>query len=71
LKFVDDVLFNASYGITQEMLSSLHIQVVVQATPEGVKPHIPGPDEYDPNAVPKAQGLLQTVTYRHKISGKC
>lgn len=67
-KFVDDVLFNASYGITQEMLSSLHIQVVVQATPEGVKPHIPGPDEYDPNAVPKAQGLLQTVTYRHKIS---
>jgi glycerol-3-phosphate cytidylyltransferase-like family protein len=67
---VDDVLFGASYQITQEMISSLHINTVVVVVDEkgqnsGLMKNGP-----DPLAVATAQGLVKKITVNHKITGK-
>jgi hypothetical protein len=66
---VDDVLFGASYQITQEMISSLHINTVVVVDEKGQNSGLMknGPD---PLAVATAQGLVKKITVNHKITGK-
>ncbi len=67
-QFVDDVLIDAPFVITQEMISSLKIDVVVTGSCDGGYHHGPAEQEEegqgglgDMYALPKRLGLLRTV----------
>lgn len=66
-KYVDDVLIDAPYGITREMIASLKISVVVHGLHKGEYRYVPehGGPEIDPHAVPKEMGIF------HEISSDC
>jgi ethanolamine-phosphate cytidylyltransferase len=67
-RHVDDVLIDAPYSITQEMLSSLHIQVVARACPAGSQPTEDNVE--DPFALPRSLGMLTTVYINHTVTGE-
>ncbi len=70
-KYVDDVLIDAPYKITREMIASLNISIVLHGTHkdgfglEEPGPHAIEPEEEDPFYVPKEMGIF------HEISSDC
>lgn len=71
-KWVDDVLIDAPYVINQEMISTLRINVVVQALPASLQgvaiPVVTDPDEEDPYVLSRQQNMLQQVYINYDIS---
>lgn len=67
-KHVDDVLIDAPYVITQEMISSLRVHLVVRSCLAGQQPEESDVGEEDPFAVPKTLGILQTVFINHTVT---
>ncbi len=68
IQYVDDVLIDAPYVITQEMISSLGIHVVVRSCPTGKTVSEPAQDEEDPYFLARAQDMLTTVYTSHDIT---
>lgn len=68
-KYVDDVLFNASYHITQEMISSLNIQVVAAVVDENGNYTEVIKNWEDPLKVAQAHGIVKKINVNHKITG--
>lgn len=71
-KWVDDVLIDAPYVITQEMMSSLRISIVAQSFPEVAKAEVlnQAPPMNDPYALPRQLGILQTIFTEYNLSGE-
>lgn len=74
-RYVDDVLFDAPYIITEQLLATLKIAVVVTGTSD---PTFDDPLENeksknnnsDPFCVPKQKGILHELPTSHKVSVK-
>lgn len=57
-KFVDDVLIDAPYDISEEMIDRLHISAVVCGS---VRPQDELSGESDPYALPRQKGILKVI----------
>ena len=70
-KWVDDVLIDAPYVINQEMISSLHIDIVIQPLPsslQNAKVPTVSDDESDPFELPRLQGILKQIYVDYNLS---
>lgn len=67
-KWVDDVLIDAPYAVTSDMIASLRISTVVVGTAHDSHEEDVGvsPAEGDPYAVPRQMGILRVVQSAHE-----
>lgn len=57
-KFVDDVLIEAPFAVTKDMISSLNISIVIVKSND---PYYIDGDGDDPYAIPKSMGITETI----------
>jgi ethanolamine-phosphate cytidylyltransferase len=64
-RFVDDVLIDAPYQITPEMITSLNIAEVVRGTVQGVSAESAVKDEEERYQYAKEAGIFKVITVPH------
>lgn len=67
-KFVDDVLFDAPLIISEQLIVSLNVSVVVRGSSDPALDE-PIPNDLDPYALPRSRGILHIVDMTRKLSG--
>jgi len=60
-KHVDDVVIGAPFILTQDLITSLHINVVVEMTGTDEDKVIKKYQDIDPNKIARDQGILKQV----------
>jgi ethanolamine-phosphate cytidylyltransferase len=68
-KYADDVLIDAPYTITREMIASLKISVVLTGNVDPVPEVAVRKEEVDPLAVPRELGIVRNVNPSFSVTG--
>ncbi len=69
LKYVDEVIIASPWKVTEDMIKSLKINLVVQGTtPKTEEDYLNIKPEDDPYEIPKKLGIFQTITSNYDLS---
>ena len=69
LKYVDEVIIASPWKVTEDMIKSLKINLVVQGTtPKTEEDYLNIKPEDDPYEIPKKMGIFQTIISNYDLS---